>query len=125
MSRPTMAAIMLWMVKSALGPWATSAPSRRTAIDVGEPHDVAQDVRDVDDRLARLVQALDDLEEALGLARRQRRGGLVEDEDAGVHREGLGDLHQLPLAGRQALHADVGRDVQVHQARNSWARFRI
>ena len=114
MSRPTMAAIMLWMVNSALGPWTTRAPSRRTAIDVGEPHDVAQDVGDVDDRLAGLVQPVDDLEEAIGLARRQRGGGLVEDEDAGVHGERLGDLDELPLAGREALHLHVGRDVQVH-----------
>ena len=55
------------------------------------------------------------LEEALGLAGREGRGGLVEDDDAGVHGEGLGDLHQLPFARRQALHLDVRRDVQVHR----------
>ena len=45
----------------------------------------------------------------------QRRGRLVEDEDAGVDRERLGDLDQLLVGHRQAPDERVGVDPDVEQ----------
>ena len=60
-----------------------------------------QAVRDVDDELAVGGELAGEAEQPLGLARRQRRGRLVEDEDFGIAGERLGDLDHLPLGERQ------------------------
>ena len=44
---------------------------------------------------------LHQVEEMVGLLRRQRRGRLVEDDDARLVEHGARDLHHLPLGGGQ------------------------
>ena len=53
------------------------------------------------------------LEEGLRLLRRQHRGRLVHDQDAGVAVESLQDLDPLLLADRQLPDARAGVDVQA------------
>ena len=56
----------------------------------------------------------DDLEQHCAFGRRQRRGRLVHDEDAGIERQRLGDLDDLLLADAQAarLALRVDRDAE-------------
>ena len=97
------------MGKSAFGPAGDQLAVAKHGDVVGERHDVRQDVRDVDDRLAGLAQAADQREEPRGLARGQRGRRLVEDDDLGIELQRLGDLDELPLAGRQPLDRRVRR----------------
>src|SRR5690606_19819659 len=57
-------------------------------------------VRDVEDRLALSAQALQRLEQPVGLLRRQHGGWLVEDDQFGLLQEAADDLDALPLADR-------------------------
>ncbi len=72
--------------------------------------DLGEAVRDVDDQHARGGEAPGEAEQPVGLARRQRRRRLVEDQDRGVAGERLGDLDDLALGERQPAHLDVGPD---------------
>ena len=78
---------------------------------VGEVHHLLDAVGDVDDADALGGELADDAEEALAFGRGEGGGGLVHDEDAGVEREGLGDLDELLLAHAQAGDAGVGVEV--------------
>ena len=67
-----------------------------------------QTVSDVDDAHVALPQGADDAEDLPRLGLRQRRGGFVEDQQAGPVLDGPADLDKL-LAGRaQPLDAPVG-----------------
>src|SRR5262249_13015410 len=66
---------------------------------------------DVDDADAALAQQADDVEQPPGVMLAQRRGRLVHDEDPGVLRECLGDLHTLTVADRER--ADDLADVEI------------
>ena len=57
-------------------------------------------------------EAPEDLEDLLGLLRRQDGGRLVEDEDPGLPVERLEDLDPLLPADRQRADLDVGVDVE-------------
>src|SRR4029453_16323924 len=81
---------------------------------VGDPVHLLHPVRDVDDRYAPRLEALDQFEQRLGLVLGEARGGLVHDEDPGVLRERLGDLRQLPVRGAEVLHASGHVDLDVH-----------
>ena len=63
--------------------------------------------------LARCLQPADQREQPRRLARRQRCRRLVEDDDAGIELQRLGDLDQLPLARRQALDQRLRRQVEI------------
>ena len=80
---------------------------------VAQPHHVAQDVADVDDRDAPGAKPPDLGEQALALARGQRGGGLIEDDDARVGAQRLGDLDQLPLTLAQAGDRRSRGDVEL------------
>ena len=69
---------------------------------IGQPLDLLQPMRDVDDAGAIGTQILKDREQPLCLHRAQARRGFVEDEQAGVHRQRARDRHELPLRLRQA-----------------------
>ena len=71
---------------------------------VGDGAHLRHAVRDEDDELALAGELPRQLEQPFRLAGRQRRGRLVEDEDARVLGEPLGDLDDLPLGQRQAPH---------------------
>ena len=68
---------------------------------------------------AAIAEAADDREQPLDLVGRQRRRRLVEDEDAGVDRQRLGDLDELLVGHRQAAdgRADVEPDVELVEQR--------
>ena len=80
---------------------------------VGEFGDLVHAVGDEQERKTLLAQALQDHENLSDVGRGQGRGRLVEDEDAGLARKGLGDLHHLAARQRQVLdqshRMDVGR----------------
>ena len=79
---------------------------------VGDRHDLAQLVGDQDDRLALLLELLEDAEQVVRLGRRQHAGRLVEDEDFGAAIERLQDFDALLQADRQFLDDGVGVDLQ-------------
>jgi hypothetical protein len=66
----------------------------------------------VDHGNALLAQVTDDPVEAFHLMDGDRRGRLVEEQDASSQRRGLGDLHDLDQRDRQAAHLPAGIDVE-------------
>ena len=66
---PTISVIMRSMSCSARGAAADHLPVAQHDDVVAEPHHVAEDVADIDDRDALRAQPLDDLEQPFGLAR--------------------------------------------------------
>ncbi len=66
---------------------------------------------DVDDRDAVRLEVGHHPQQPLGLGEREARGRLVHDDDAGVHRQRLGDLDQLPLRDRQLGDRRAGLEV--------------
>ncbi len=97
----------------------TWRPSRKHRRPVAELEDLVQPVADEEDRDAAVAQAADDREQALDLVGRERRRRLVEDQDARVDRERLGDLDELLVGHRQAAdrRADVEPDVELLEQR--------
>ena len=71
---------------------------------VADPLDLVHAVGDVDDADAFGLDLLDQLEQPVGLALRERGGRLVEDHDRGPGAEGLGDLHHLLLGAGEVHH---------------------
>ncbi len=80
---------------------------------IGQPLDLVELVRDVDDRHPAGRQPLDQALEAGGLRRRQRGGRLVHDDEPRFEREGAGDGHELPLTGFQMRDELLGRNVRL------------
>ena len=72
-------------------------PLRKTVDPVGDLEDLAQAVRDVDDARALVGERADDALHARDLDVGERRGRLVEDEDARVAGEQPRDLDELAL----------------------------
>ncbi|WP_026782283.1 hypothetical protein [Pleomorphomonas koreensis] len=70
----------------------TVARSRHAA---GDPGNLVQTVAEVDERHAFHLQLFDALEETKRLLAAERSGLFVEDQQAGVQRQRLGDLHLL------------------------------
>ena len=79
---------------------------------VGDLEHLVQLVADEDDRVTLGGEASEDLEDLLGLLRRQHGGRLVEDEDPCLPVERLEDLHPLLPADRQRADLDIGVDVE-------------
>ena len=112
-SRPTMAAIS--RARRHLGDRGGDdvAPVAQHGDAIGERHHLFDAVGDVDDADAFGGELADDAEQALALGGREGGGGLVHDEDAGVERQGLGDLDELLLAHAQAGGARLGVEVDA------------
>ena len=83
---------------------------------VGDLEDLVELVADEDDAVALGREAPEDLEDLLGLLRRQDRGRLVEDEDLGVPVERLEDLDALLPADGQGADLGVGVDLEAEPA---------
>ena len=98
-------------------PRAHDAPVAQHGHAVGHGDDLLEAVRDVDDRDAALLEALDDLKQRVDLAVGERGGRLVHDQDARVLRERLGDLDELEARGAQAadLRARVDVDPELRE----------
>ena len=107
------------MVSSAVGVVMTCRPSRKTVARSQSSNTSSS--RWLTNRTAtpRAAQRPDDREQPLDLVRRERRRGLVEDEDARLDRQRLGDLDQLLVGHRQAADrcADVELDVELLEQR--------
>ena len=71
---------------------------------VADLEDLVHLVRDVDERDALALELAHHLEELVDLLRHERGGGLVEHDDLGVVRDGLGDLAHLALRDAHVLH---------------------
>jgi hypothetical protein len=80
---------------------------------VGRVQDLAQLVRDEHDGLALALERAEDLEQAIGLLRREHRGRLVEDQDLGAAMQRLEDLDALLQADRQVADHGVGIDLEA------------
>ena len=71
---------------------------------ITDPHDVAQIVTDVNDGHPLPLESGDHLEQFVYLAAGERCGRLVQHQDAGVLRQGLGYLDELLLADAELPH---------------------
>ena len=80
---------------------------------IGDAGDFLQPVRDVDHADAARPEVVDDREEMFGLGRGQGGGRLVEDEDARLGGERLGDGDQLALAEAQAADAEAWVEIDA------------
>ena len=87
------------------------AQHRRPVADGG---DLDQPVRDEDDRPIAALLAADDLEDALGEVRGQRRGHLVEHQHVGLDRERAGEVDDPERGQRQAPRQ--ARQIEVLEA---------
>ena len=85
---------------------------------VAEREDLVHAVRDVDARRAGVAQAAQPLHQPIGLVAGERRGGLVEDEDARVVRERAHDLDDLLEAD-----AEHRRPAPTDRCRRSTPNF--
>ena len=65
------------------------------------------------DRDAAFAQAPEDLEEPVGVARREHAGGFVEDQDARPPAEGLQDLDPLLQSHGQVPDHGIRIDLQT------------
>ena len=70
-------------------------------------------MRDEDDAAPARPHGAQHLEQALHLGRRERRGRLVENDDAGAGEQHAGELDQLLQADRQRAHAGARIDVDA------------
>ena len=105
---------------SVLAPAAIGRDVAAVAEDrafVGEFGDLVHAVRDVEERQALGAQALQHREHLGDVRRGQRRGRLVENEDARLARQRLGDLDHLPARQRQILDRRQRMDVRRAGAR--------
>ena len=75
---------------------------------VGDLEDLVEAVRDVDDRDVALLEQPHDAVEVVDLCVRQRRGRLVEDEQACVGGEAPREHHQPPLRDAEAGDERIG-----------------
>jgi hypothetical protein len=80
---------------------------------VGDFGNLAQPVRDVDDRDAAPAKVRDHAMQPRRLSRGEARRRLVHDEQPRVERQRLRDFHELLLRDRQRGHGRVRRHVQV------------
>ena len=76
--------------------------------------DVLKAVGNQDDGGALVAQLAGNGVEILALAAGQRGGGLVHDQDLGVHGQRLGDFDQLLRGDRQGAHGDRRAEVRAH-----------
>ena len=84
---------------------------------VADLEDLLQPVRDVDEADALPGEPANDLEQLLELRPAEHGRGFVEYDDAGMAREGAGDLHHLPLGDAQISYPGtrIDRKPQAQQ----------
>ncbi len=105
------------------GGYHRAFPQHRHAVGHGE--DLLQPVRDEDQTAPALGKRAQDLEQTFALMRRQRRRGLVENDDPAVQRQRLGDLDHLALTDREVAHLRIERQSRaLAQLRDQVTRLR-
>ncbi len=82
---------------------------------VGESDHLVEPVRDIDDGGALAFHPRQHREQAVDLARFERRGRLVENKHAALTPERPRDGDKLPFGKTQPVHADVGRRGKIEQ----------
>ena len=84
---------------------------------VGERHDLVEPVRHVDDRRSLSLHAFEHGEQLFDLARLERRGRLVENEEAAALAQCLGDGDELALGEREPVDAPVHvrREIELRK----------
>ena len=107
------------VVRSRVGGRHDVAPVAEDGRAVAQLEDLVEAVADEQDRDAAVAQPADDAEQPLDLVGGQRRGRLVEDQDARLDRQRLRDLDELLVGHRQAAdrRADVELDVELLEQR--------
>jgi hypothetical protein len=108
-SRPTINVTISSLVRLAI---ASTCTSRRRAArrSLGDPRELFEPVRDVDERHAARLQPVDLLEQQIDFARGQHRGGFVEDQHAAVADQIARDFHHLLMADAELADQRVGID---------------
>ena len=101
---------------------AAVAQDRQAVAEV--PH-LLHPVRDEDDGRARRAQPLEQRAEPLHVVAGERRGGLVEQQQAGAARDRAGDLDLLLGGERERPHLGVGVDVVEAEVRECAAHLRL
>ena len=81
---------------------------------VGAVDDLVELVGDDDGGQALLLELHQQVQQHLGVLVVEGGGGLVQNQEPHLLGEGLGDLHQLLLAGADVLDQGLGRLVQPH-----------
>ena len=89
------------------------APVAQHRDAVGVAQRLLQRMRDEDHRHAVAAQGPHQVEQMVGLLRRERGGRLIEDDDARLVEHGARDLHHLPLRRRQRAGKLRGIDLEV------------
>ena len=84
---------------------------------VGNGKNLLEPMTDVNDAQPLAFKVANDLEQPLDFLRRQSGAGLVHDQDAGVGRQGLGDLDDLLLGHREIAAKAVGVDGHADAAK--------
>ena len=110
-SRPIISRIMAAWPISALASSPTRRPSRRTTTRSAQRSTSLRRWEIRTTRHARVLEVADHAQEPVGLGEREARGRLVEDQEAGLERQRLGDLDQLHLRQGQEGHRRVGGEV--------------
>ena len=87
-----------------------AAPVAHDRRAISDPHDLVHAVGDVDDRDAIAPQSAQKHEQPIDLQGGQRRGRLVQDEDAAPLRQRLHDFGQLSLTGAEFDQGRLGVD---------------
>jgi hypothetical protein len=80
---------------------------------VGDAQDVLDEMRNEDDAGAFVPQPFQRCEQAFHFRRRQRRGRLVENDDAGARRQHAGDFDQLLQPDREVAEPRHRIDVDA------------
>ena len=100
--RPTISRTISAWGSSAGRPRRDVPPVAKHRDGVRDRRDLLEPVADEDDRNAALAQTAHGREEAVDLVRRERRGRLVHDQEAGARRERLRDLEELTVGDAEA-----------------------
>ena len=101
-SRPTIWATICRPVVSAMRVGGDVVAVAHHGDRVAEREDLVEAVRDEDQGAALVAQAAGDGEQPLDLDAAEGGGRLVHDQQAGVERDGLGDLDDLLVGDREA-----------------------
>ena len=113
--RPMIISMICASLKSATAPVAICRPLREHGQVIAEGPHLAHAMRDEDDGHAGGLEAGDDLAEPVDVAAGERRGRLVEQEDARLAVDGAGDLDLL-LDGEVEF-ADLVAEIDVEAER--------
>ena len=80
---------------------------------IGNFQHIVEEVRNEDDAAPIRLDLAQNVKQPLHLRRRQRRGGLIQDDDAGPGKQDARKFHKLLQADRQRTHPGLGIDIKA------------